>query len=192
MIAGGAEAWKIAPRLAAAHVAVITGAMNNIPETFDTLNQRQENAALLRRAGVEIALTGNAGGGSDEDTFNVRNVKYEAGNAVAYGMSHDDALRAVTLGPATILGIADRVGSLAPGKDANVVAWSGDPFEFSTNVEHVLDAPAEVIAARIRREAARAEYSFRNPLGLRDVRIVFRYGVQPAVELASRQAPARN
>jgi imidazolonepropionase-like amidohydrolase len=136
VIAGGAEAWKIAPRLAAAHVAVITGAMNNIPETFDTLNQRQENAALLRRAGVEIALTGNAGGG-DEEAFNVRNVKYEAGNAVAYGMSHDDALRAVTLGPATILGIADRVGSLAPGKDANVVVWSGDPFEFSTNVEHV-------------------------------------------------------
>jgi imidazolonepropionase-like amidohydrolase len=137
VIAGGAEAWKIAPRIAAAHVAVLTGAMNNIPENFDRLNQRQENAALLRRAGVEVALVGNAGGGADEETFNVRNVKYEAGNAVAYGMSHDDALRAVTLGPATILGIADRVGSLAPGKDANVVVWSGDPFEFSTNVEHV-------------------------------------------------------
>jgi imidazolonepropionase-like amidohydrolase len=137
VITGGAEAWKIAPRIAAAHVAVLTGAMNNIPENFDRLNQRQENAALLRRAGVEVALVGNAGGGADEETFNVRNVKYEAGNAVAYGMSHDDALRAVTLGPATILGIADRVGALAPGKDANVVVWSGDPFEFSTNVEHV-------------------------------------------------------
>jgi imidazolonepropionase-like amidohydrolase len=137
VIAGGAEAWKIAPRIAAAHVAVLTGAMNNIPETFDRLNQRQENAAILRRAGVEVALVGNEGGGADEETFNVRNVKYEAGNAVAYGMSHDDALRAVTLAPATILGIADRVGSLAPGKDANVVVWSGDPFEFSTSVEHV-------------------------------------------------------
>jgi len=136
VIAGGAEAWMIAPRIAAAHVAVLTGAMNNIPETFDRLNQRQENAALLRRAGVEVALIGNAGGG-DEEAFNARNVKYEAGNAVAYGMSHDDALRAVTLAPATIFGIADRVGSLAPGKDANVVVWSGDPFEFSTSVEHV-------------------------------------------------------
>jgi imidazolonepropionase-like amidohydrolase len=136
VIAGGAEAWRIAPRLAAAHVAVITGAMNNIPETFDRLAQRQENAALLRRAGVEVALVGNAGGG-DEEAFNARNVKYEAGNAVAYGMSHDDALRAVTLGPATILGVADRIGSLAPGKDANVVVWSGDPFEFSTQAEHV-------------------------------------------------------
>ena len=91
---------------------------------------------MLRRAGVEVALVGNAGGG-DEEAFNARNVKYEAGNAVAYGMSHDDALRAVTLGPATILGIADHVGSLAVGKDANVVVWSGDPFELSTNVEHV-------------------------------------------------------
>ncbi|MDB5028665.1 MAG: amidohydrolase [Candidatus Eremiobacteraeota bacterium] len=136
VISGGAEAWKIAPQLAAAHVAVLTGAMNNIPQTFDRLGQRQENASLLRRAGVEVALVGNAGGG-DEEAFNARNVKYEAGNAVAYGMSHDDALRAVTLAPATIMGIADRVGSLAPGKDANVVVWSGDPFEFSTSVEHV-------------------------------------------------------
>ena len=75
VIAGGAEAWKIAPRLAAAHVAVLTGAMNNIPQTFDRLNQRQDNAAILRRAGVEVALVGNAGGGADEAAFNVRNVK---------------------------------------------------------------------------------------------------------------------
>ncbi|GAC1578430.1 MAG: amidohydrolase family protein [Candidatus Elarobacter sp.] len=136
VIRGGAEAWMIAARLAAAHVAVMTGAMNNIPDSFDALHQRQENLALLRRAGVEVAIVGNAGGG-DEEAFNARNVKYEAGNAVAYGMSHDDALRGVTLGPATIMGIADRVGSLAAGKDANVVVWSGDPFEFSTRVEHV-------------------------------------------------------
>ncbi len=136
VIAGGAEAWEIAPRLAAAHVAVVTGAMNNIPESFDRLDQRQENAAILRRAGVEVALVGNAGGGNEEQ-FNVRNVKYEAGNAVAFGMSHDDALRAITLSPARILGVADRVGSLTAGKDANVVVWSGDPFEFSTRVEHV-------------------------------------------------------
>jgi imidazolonepropionase-like amidohydrolase len=135
-IFGGAEAWKIASRIAAAHVPVITGAMNSNPESFDSLGQRQENAAILRRAGVVVALVGNAGGG-DEEQFNVRNVKYEAGNAVAYGMTHDDALRAVTLAPAEIFGVADRVGSLAVGKDANVVVWSGDPFEFSTNVEHV-------------------------------------------------------
>jgi imidazolonepropionase-like amidohydrolase len=136
MIKGGAEAWLAANDLAAAHVPVLAGAMNNIPTSFQTLNQRQENLAILSKAGVTVAIIGNAGGPGDE-LFNVRNVKYEAGNAVAYGMSHDAALRALTLGPAQIFGVADRVGSLQSGRDANVVVWSGDPFEFSTRVEHV-------------------------------------------------------
>jgi len=136
MIGGGAEAWMMAGRLAAARVPVLTGAMNNIPGGFATLGQRQENAALLRKAGVAVALIGNAGGG-DEEAFNVRNLKQEAGNAVAYGMTWDDALRAVTLAPAEIFGVSDRVGSLQPGREANVVVWSGDPFEFTTRVEHV-------------------------------------------------------
>ncbi len=136
MIGGGAEGWMMADKLAAARVPVLTGAMNNIPGGFGALGQRQENAALLRKAGVEVALIGNAGGG-DEEAFNVRNLKQEAGNAVAYGMTWDDALRAVTLAPAEIFGVADRVGSLQPGREGNVVVWSGDPFEFSTRVEHV-------------------------------------------------------
>jgi imidazolonepropionase-like amidohydrolase len=136
MVGGGAEAWMMADRLAAARVPVLTGAMNNIPGGFATLGQRQENAALLRKAGVAVALIGNAGGG-DEEAFNVRNLKQEAGNAVAYGMTWDDALRAVTLAPAEIFGVSDRVGSLQPGREANVVVWSGDPFEFTTRVEHV-------------------------------------------------------
>lgn len=144
-IVGGAEAWLAAARLAAAHVPVVTGAMNNIPSSFETLNQRQENAAILRRAGVAVAIIGNAGGG-DEEQFNVRNVTYEAGNAVAYGMSHDDALRSVTLTPAELFGVADRIGSLQAGHDANVVVWSGDPFEFSTRVQHVFIRGREVLA----------------------------------------------
>jgi imidazolonepropionase-like amidohydrolase len=136
IVVGGAEAWTVADKLAAAKVPVITGAMNNIPGSFSTLAQRQENAGLLRRAGVQVALIGNAGGG-DEEAFNVRNIKQEAGNAVAYGMSWDDALRAVTLAPAEIFGVADRIGSLQPGREANVVIWSGDPFEFGTRAEHV-------------------------------------------------------
>src|SRR3981081_4384586 len=126
---GGAEGWMVADKLAAARVPVLTGAMNNIPGGFAALGQRQENAALLRKAGVQVVLIGNAGGG-DEDAFNVRNLKQEAGNAVAYGMTWDDALRAVTLAPAQIFGVADRVGTLEAGKGANVVVWSGDPFEF--------------------------------------------------------------
>lgn len=136
MIGGGAEAWMMGDKLAAAKIPVLTGAMNNIPGGFAALGQRQENAALLRKAGVQVALIGNAGGG-DEEAFNVRNLKQEAGNAVAYGMTWDDALRAVTLTPAEIFGVADRVGSLQPGREGNVVVWSGDPFEFTTRVEHV-------------------------------------------------------
>jgi len=136
MIGGGAEAWMMADKLAAARIPVLTGAMNNIPAGFASLGQRQENAALLRKAGVSVALIGNAGGG-DEEAFNVRNLKQEAGNAVAYGMTWDDALRAVTLAPAELFGVADRVGSLQAGREGNVVVWSGDPFEFTTRVEHV-------------------------------------------------------
>ena len=136
IIGGGSEAWMMADKLAAAKIPVLTGAMNNIPAGFAALGQRQENAALLRKAGVQVALIGNAGGG-DEEAFNVRNLKQEAGNAVAYGMTWDDALRAVTLAPAQVFGVADRVGSLQPGREGNVVVWSGDPFEFTTRVEHV-------------------------------------------------------
>ena len=136
MISSGAEAWMIADKLATARIPVFTGAMNNIPAGFAALGQRQENAGLLRKAGVQVALIGNAGGG-DEEAFNVRNLKQEAGNAVSYGMTWDDALRAVTLAPAQFFGAADRVGSLRPGLEGNVVVWSGDPFEFTTRAEHV-------------------------------------------------------
>jgi imidazolonepropionase-like amidohydrolase len=135
VIAGGAEAWKVADKLAAAKVPVLTGAMNNIPQTFSSLGARQENAAMLRKAGVAVALIGNGGG--DEEMFNIRNIRYEAGNAVAYGMSWDDALRGITLAPAEIYGVSDKVGSLRPGREANVVIWSGDPFEFSSRAEAV-------------------------------------------------------
>ena len=71
------------------------------------------------------------------DTHNSRDLRQQAGNAVSYGLTWDQALRAVTLAPAEIFGVADRYGSLEAGKVANVVVWSGDPFEFSTGVEHV-------------------------------------------------------
>jgi imidazolonepropionase-like amidohydrolase len=145
ILTGGAEAWMVADRLAAARVPVMTGAMNNIPQSFSSLGTRQENAGLLRRAGVTVIIIGNAGGG-DEDAFNVRNVRFEAGNAVAYGMSRDDALRAITLTPAEVFGVADRVGSLQAGKDGDVVVWSGDPFEFASQAEHVFIRGREVRA----------------------------------------------
>jgi len=136
IVVGAAEAWVVAGKLAAAKVPVLVGAMNNIPTGFNTLGQRQENAALLRAAGVAVAVIGNAGGG-DEEQFNIRNIRQEAGNAIAYGLPWAEGLRATTLAPAEVFGIADRVGSLQPGREANVVVWSGDPFELSTLAEHV-------------------------------------------------------
>jgi imidazolonepropionase-like amidohydrolase len=132
MVLGGAEAWKVAARLAAEKVPVLTGALDNIPSSFATLGSRQENAGLLAKAGVPLVIVGSPG-----EAFNVRNIRQEAGNAVAYGLAWDAALRAVTLTVAEQFGVADRVGSLQPGRDANVVVWSGDPFEFATVAEHV-------------------------------------------------------
>ena len=133
------EGWRVADRIAAAKVPVIVGAMNNIPGSFATLASRQENASLLRRAGVQVALS--TGG----ESFNVRNLKQHAGNAVAYGMSWDEALRAVTLTAAEILGVSGAVGTLQAGKDANVVVWDGDPFEFGTRAVRVLVHGREIV-----------------------------------------------
>ena len=142
IIAGGAESWMMADKLAAANVPVVVGSMNNIPGSVATLGSRQDTPALLQRAGAKVVLIANGSGG--EEVFNVRNLKYDAGVAVAYGLAWEAALRAITLTPAEVLGVANRVGSLQPGRDANLVVWSGDPFEFTTKVEHVLIRGREV------------------------------------------------
>ena len=129
ILAGAAEGWMIPGEIAAAGVPVLVEPMDNIP-TFDALGIRYENAPLLAKGGVKVALMETA-------TENTRDLRQQAGNAVASGMTWDQALRAVTLTPAEVFGVADRYGSLDAGKVANVVVWSGDPFDFSTGVEHV-------------------------------------------------------
>ena len=136
ILAGGQEAWEIADAIARAGVPVLVEPLDNIP-TYDALGVRYENAAALARAGVKVALL-------ETDTHNARNLRQQAGNAVSYGMTWDQALRAVTLSPAEVFGVADRYGALDVGKVANVVVWSGDPFEFSTGVEHVIIRGREV------------------------------------------------
>lgn len=136
ILAGAAEGWEIAGDIARAGVPVLVEPLSNLP-SYDALGIRLENAALLAQAGVRVAIV-------DTDTHNARNLRQQAGNAVSYGMTWDQALRAVTLTPAEIFGVADRYGSLEPGKVANVVVWSGDPFEFTTRVEHVLIRGREV------------------------------------------------
>ena len=136
ILAGGQEAWEIADAIARAGVPVLVEPLDNIP-TYDALGVRYENAAALVRAGVKVALL-------ETDTHNARNLRQQAGNAVSYGMTWDQALRAVTLSPAEVFGVGDRYGALDVGKVANVVVWSGDPFEFSTGVEHVIIRGREI------------------------------------------------
>ncbi len=136
ILGGAAEGWEIAAAIAAAGVPVMVEPLTNIP-SYDALGIRYDNAAVLAKAGVKVALL-------EPDTHKSRNLRQQAGNAVSYGMTWDQALRAVTLSPAEIFGVADRYGSLEPGKVANVVVWSGDPFEFTTGVEHVLIRGKEI------------------------------------------------
>ncbi len=136
VIDGAVEGWQVADQLTAARVPVIINTLTDIP-TYDGLSPKLENAALLSRAGVQVII-------ASFDSHNSRNIKQLAGNAVAYGMEWDAALRAVTLGPAAALGIGDRYGSLEAGKVADVVVWSGDPFEFSSTAEKVFIRGTEV------------------------------------------------
>lgn len=129
VLMSGVEAWQVARALAAARVPVVLEPNRDIP-TFDGLGARLDNATLLREAGVDVVIAQGDPGGE-------RNLRYAAGNAVRNGMSWDDALRAVTQLPATIFGLSD-LGTLEAGKMANVVVWSGDPFEFSSAAETVI------------------------------------------------------
>ncbi len=137
ILANAEEGWQIADQIAAAGVPVLVQPLDNIP-TYDGLGARYENAVMLARAGVKVVVIEN-------DTHNARNLRQQAGNAVAYGMTWEQALRAVTLSPAEVFGVADRYGSLEAGKVANVVVWTGDPFEFATGVEHVFIRGKEIV-----------------------------------------------
>jgi imidazolonepropionase-like amidohydrolase len=124
IIDGGAEGWRVADEIAAAHVPVIVYPLDDLPSDFQHLGSTLENAGRLSAAGVQVAFTSAEGG-----AHRARELRYDAGNAVAHGMGWDAALAAVTVNAAKIFGVADRMGSLEPGKDADVVVWSGDPFE---------------------------------------------------------------
>lgn len=129
IILGGAiEGWQVASAIAAANVPVVLEPNRDIP-SFDGLGARLDNVTLLREAGVKVIIAQGDPGGE-------RSLRYSAGNAVRNGVSWDDALKAVTLWPAEAFGLA-QYGSLEAGKVANVVIWSGDPFEFSSAAEKV-------------------------------------------------------
>jgi imidazolonepropionase-like amidohydrolase len=125
---GAVEGWQVARQIAAAGVPVALEPLRDIP-SFDGLGARLDNVTLLREAGVKVIIAQSDPGGE-------RNLRYAAGNAVRNGLSWDDALAAVTAAPAAAFGLTD-YGTLEPGKVANLVVWSGDPFDFNSVAERV-------------------------------------------------------
>lgn len=121
---GATEGWRVAAQIAAAGVPVIVDPRQDLPQDFAKLGARLDNAARLQAAGVTVVLKDGEGG-----NYRARELRYGAGQAVAHGLPHAAALAAITINPARVFGIADRVGSIEPGKDADLVLWSGDPFE---------------------------------------------------------------
>lgn len=137
VIADAEEAWMVARQLAAADVPVILTPMTNLPSSFSHLHARYDNAAILHRAGVRVIL-------STEGAHAQRNLRQEAGNAIAAGLPREAALRALTLEPARVFGVERDYGTLAPGRVANLVVWTGDPFELTTWARHVFVRGREV------------------------------------------------
>ncbi len=136
ILAGVAEGWEVAGEIAAAHVPVLVSPLSNLPQSFETLGATLENAARLARAGVTLAF-------ATGDSHNSRNLRQAAGNAVAYGLPWETALAAMTVNPARIWGLDD-YGTIAAGKDADLVIWDGDPLELTSAAERVFIRGAEM------------------------------------------------
>src|SRR4051794_29539257 len=128
----GDDAWRIAPQLKESDVPVILGPATSLPvRRDDDYDSAWSNAARLQQAGVRFCIASNGRGAET----NERNVGYEAGLAAGYGLPKEEALKAVTIYPAQILGVADRLGSLETGKAATLIVTTGDPLDFPTLVE---------------------------------------------------------
>ncbi|MEE4209735.1 MAG: amidohydrolase family protein, partial [Parvularcula sp.] len=123
----------MAGELADRDIPVITAPLLNLPSSFETMASDETGPQRLAEAGVDIAFFDPGTG----FTHNARLLPQLAGNAVAGGMDHTAAMRAVTLVPARIFGLDRELGTLERGKLADVVIWNGDPFELSSRPSHV-------------------------------------------------------
>ena len=131
-IQGGAEAWMLAPQLAAAKVPVFIDPLANLPRSFDEIGATLQNAARLRAAGVQVGFSQ-----SDKASHNARKIRQIAGNAVANGLAWEDGLAGLTRVPADALGVGERIGTISIGKRADLVLWTGDPLDVSTVAKQV-------------------------------------------------------
>ncbi len=132
IIMGGAEAWKAADVLKKNDIPVIYTNVWSLPQSSDDgYDSMFEAPAKMREAGIRFCI------GSGDDGANARDLPYQAGMAGAYGLAKDEALKAVTLYPAQILGIADRMGSIENGKVANIVVTDGDILDARTSIRYL-------------------------------------------------------
>jgi imidazolonepropionase-like amidohydrolase len=160
VVRGGAEAWLVAKALAEHQVPVILDPRLDLPQHFESLAARADAAALLQKAGVLVAFALD----DDFNSHNARNVRQLAGNAAAQGLDREAALAAITLNPARIYGVDATLGSLEPGKIADVVLWDGDPLETTSFARSVFIDGQEVPAIS-RQTELRDRYMQRLHLG---------------------------
>ncbi|MBC7927353.1 MAG: amidohydrolase family protein [Bryobacteraceae bacterium] len=140
LIAGGADAWKLTDLLVKNKVGVLYSAVHELPRSADDpYDVTFSTPETLRRAGVPFAIVSGA-------TSDVRNLPYRAAMAAAYGLEREDALKALTLWPAQILGVADKVGSIESGKLANLLVVKGDPLDIRSEIRYVFVEGREVPA----------------------------------------------
>jgi len=131
ILTGCREGWRVADEIAKAGLPVITGPVLALPSReYDRYDKAYANAGIMSKAGVKVAIR-------TDDTENVRRLPFNAGFAVAYGMDKVAALKAVTIVPAELFGVSDKLGSIEVGKQANLFICDGDPFETKTNILHV-------------------------------------------------------
>jgi len=128
---GCREGWRVAADIAKAGIPVITGPILALPSReYDRYDKAYANAGLMKKEGIKVAIR-------TEETENARRLPFHAGFAATYGMGREDALKAITIIPAEIFGVADKMGSIEVGKSANLFVCDGDPFETKTNILHV-------------------------------------------------------
>lgn len=131
IFSGVAEGWRVADEIAKAGIPVITGPVQELPtRQSDRYDTPYANAGKMAKAGVKVALR------TDEEE-NVRNLPFHAAFAAAYGLGKEEALKAITINPAEIFGIADQYGSVEAGKRANLIISTGDPLETNSQIHHV-------------------------------------------------------
>jgi len=129
VLVGAAESWQIAGLLKQNNIAVILNQEHSLPATEDDdVDQPYKTPAALQKAGVLFALN------DDHEESRYRNLAFNAGTAAAYGLTREEALQAITLNTATILGIADKTGSIEVGKDANIIISEGDVLDMKSSI----------------------------------------------------------